>query len=151
MKRKEAKKMFISFGFEVKQSEKTLIPFRLEAKQKNQKRNEAKWNIFGIETKQKYGVFISLWLEAKNSKRKEAKKINFFSRECAKRISFRFVSLWSEIFFYRNWRTLLGTPCNAVPGAKINPAQLHTLITKRSAPREKPTGQALHSSGESRH
>jgi hypothetical protein len=95
VKRKEAKKMFISFGFEVKQSEKTFIPVRLEAKQKNQKRNEAKQKIFGIETKQKYGVFISLWLEAKNLKRKEAKKINFFSRERAKRMRnrSRFVSL----------------------------------------------------------
>jgi hypothetical protein len=65
--------MFISFRFEVKQSEKTFIPFCLEAKRKNQKRNEAKQKIFGSETKQKYGVFISLWLEAKNSKQKEAK------------------------------------------------------------------------------
>jgi hypothetical protein len=56
-----------------KQSEKTFISFRLEAKQKNQTRNEAKRKIFGSETKRKYGVFISLWLKAKNSKRKEAK------------------------------------------------------------------------------
>jgi hypothetical protein len=55
--------MFKSFCFEAKQSEKTLISFRLEAKR----------NIFGSETKRKYGVFISLWSEAKNSKRKEAK------------------------------------------------------------------------------
>jgi hypothetical protein len=50
--------MLISFRFEVKQSEKTFIPFHLEAKRKNQKRNEAKRKIFGSETKQKYGVFI---------------------------------------------------------------------------------------------
>jgi hypothetical protein len=46
---------------------------------------------------------ISLWLEAKNSKRNEAKKIFiFFTWACkthAKRISFRFVSLWSEKIF----------------------------------------------------
>ncbi len=65
--------MLKSFRFEVKQSEKTFISFRLESKQKNHKRNEAKRKIFGSETKQKYGVFISLWLEAKNSMRKEAK------------------------------------------------------------------------------
>ncbi len=39
--------------------------------------------------------------EAKRSKK------TFFFRECAKRISFRFVSLWSEKFFFRNRRTLL--------------------------------------------
>jgi hypothetical protein len=65
--------MFISFCFEAKRSKKTFISFRLEAKPKNQKRNEAKRKIFGSETKRKYGVFISLWLKAKNLKRKEAK------------------------------------------------------------------------------
>jgi hypothetical protein len=63
-------------------------------------------------------------------------------------VSFRFEA---KKFLKRNRRTLLCTPCNAVPDAKFSPAQLHTLLTKRSAPREKPTGQALHSSGESRH
>jgi hypothetical protein len=42
----------------------------------------------GSETKRKYALLISLWSEAKNSKRKEAEKT--FSREHAKRISFRF-------------------------------------------------------------
>jgi hypothetical protein len=65
--------MFKSFHFDAKQSEKTFISFRLEAKRKNYKRNEAKLKIFESETKRKYGVFISLWLEAKNLKRKEAK------------------------------------------------------------------------------
>jgi hypothetical protein len=65
--------MFKSFHFYAKQSEKTFISFRLEAKRKNHKQNEAKRKIFGSETKRKYGVFISLRLEAKNSKRKEAK------------------------------------------------------------------------------
>jgi hypothetical protein len=67
------KKMFSSFCFEAKQSEKTFISFRLEAKRKNRKRNEAKRKNFGCETRRKYGLLISLWLEAKNSKRKEAK------------------------------------------------------------------------------
>jgi hypothetical protein len=62
--------MFSSFRFETKQSEKTFISFRLEAKQKN----------FGRETKRKYSLLISLWLEAKNSKRNEAKKkVIFFA------------------------------------------------------------------------
>ncbi len=52
--------MFKSFHFDAKQSEKTFISFRLEAKRKNHKRNEAKRKIFGSETKQKNGVFISL-------------------------------------------------------------------------------------------
>jgi hypothetical protein len=56
--------MFISFRFEVKESEKTFISFRLEAKRKNQKRNEAKRS----ETMRKYDVLISLWLEAKKAK-----------------------------------------------------------------------------------
>jgi hypothetical protein len=41
------------------------------------------------ETKLKQAVLILLWLEAKNSERKERKRKSF-SRERAKRISFRF-------------------------------------------------------------
>jgi hypothetical protein len=78
------------------------------------KQNEAKRKIFGSETKRKYGVFISLWLEAKNSKRNEAKKNKIFSRERAKRISFRIVSLWSEKFLKQNRHTLLATPSKMV-------------------------------------
>jgi hypothetical protein len=65
--------MFSSFRFEAKQSEETFISFRLEAKRKNRKRNQAKPKKLGRETKRKYGLLISLWLEAKTSKRKEAK------------------------------------------------------------------------------
>jgi hypothetical protein len=72
------KKIFSSFRFEAKQSEKTFISFRLGAKRKNRKRNEAKRKNVGRETKRKYGLLISLWLEAKNSKRNEAKKIFIF-------------------------------------------------------------------------
>jgi hypothetical protein len=96
VKWKEAKQMFISFRFEAKQGEKRF---------RNQKQNEAKRKIFGSETKRKYGVFVSHWLKTKNSKRKEAKwsekKKIIFAWACethAKRISFRFVSLWSEKF-----------------------------------------------------
>ncbi len=65
--------MFISFRFEAKQSEKTFNSFRLEANQKNLKRNEAERKIYGSETKRKYGLVISLWFEAKNLKRKRSK------------------------------------------------------------------------------
>jgi hypothetical protein len=76
---------------------------------KNQKRNEAKRQIFGSKTKRKYSVFLSLWLEAKNSKRNEVKKKKI-SRERAKRMrngsgfaSFRFEA---KQIFKRNRRTL---------------------------------------------
>ncbi len=102
--------MFSSFRFEAKQSEKTFISFRLEAKRKNRKRNEAKRKIFGNETKRNYGVLISLWMEAKNSKRKEAKlsekKIDFFRvsvRNGSRFASFRFEA---KTFLKRNRRTL---------------------------------------------
>ncbi len=45
--------MLKSFRSEAKQSEKTFISFRLEAKRKNHKRHEAKRKIFGSETKRK--------------------------------------------------------------------------------------------------
>jgi hypothetical protein len=88
--------MFISFRFEVKQSEKTFIPFRLEAKQKI--RSEMKRNEKFLEAKQSKNTVYSFrfgWKRKIGSekKRNEAKKINVFSREGAKRISFRFVSL----------------------------------------------------------
>jgi hypothetical protein len=83
-----------------KQSKKTFISFRIEAKRKDWKRDEAKRKKFGSETKRKYALLISLWSEAKNSKRNKAKKSEktfFFSRERAKRMrngsrfaSFRF-------------------------------------------------------------
>ncbi len=63
------------------------------------KRSEAKRKNFGSETKRKYALLISLWSEAKRI------KIFFFTWTCethAKGISFRFVLLWSEIFFLRN-------------------------------------------------
>jgi hypothetical protein len=82
-----------------------------ETKRSEAKRSETKniweWN------KRKYALLILLWSEAKNSKRNEAKRREFFfTWACetdAKRISFRFVSLWSEKFFLRNRRTLV--PC----------------------------------------
>jgi hypothetical protein len=105
------KKMFSSFRFKAKQSEKTFISFRLEAKRKNRKRNEAKQKNFGHETKRKYGLLISLWLEAKNSKRKEAKFFLFFSRERAKckRNGSRFALFRFEAkkFLKRNRSTLV--------------------------------------------
>jgi hypothetical protein len=57
-----------------KQSEKTFISFRIEAKRKDRKRNKAKRKNFGSKTKRKYALLISLWSEAKNSKRNEAKR-----------------------------------------------------------------------------
>ncbi len=64
------------FRFKVKQSVKTFISFRFEAKRK----------IFGSETKRKYALLILLRSEAKNLKRKEAKKNIYFSHERAKRM-----------------------------------------------------------------
>jgi hypothetical protein len=60
LKRKKAKKTFISSRF------------------------EAKRKVFGSKTKRKYAVLILLRSEAKNLKRKEATK-KVFSREPAKR------------------------------------------------------------------
>jgi hypothetical protein len=60
---------------------------------RKQNEKEAKRKNFGSERKQKYALLILLWSEAKNSKRKEAKKKYFFSRERVKRRSFCFVSL----------------------------------------------------------
>jgi hypothetical protein len=57
-----------------KQSEKTFISFRIEAKRKDRKRNEAKRKNYGSKTKRKYALLISLWSEAKNSKRNETKR-----------------------------------------------------------------------------
>ncbi len=79
------------------------ISFHFEAKRKDRKRNEAKRKMFGSEIKRKYALLISLWSEAQNLKR----KIKFgFSRERAKRISFRFEA---KNFFWRNRRTLIQT------------------------------------------
>jgi hypothetical protein len=107
--------MFISFRFEAKQNKKTFFSFRLGAKRKNQKQNEAKQQILGSKTKRKYGVFVSLWVEsekfeAKRSKMKR-KKNYFFSHERAKRMrnGSRFASFRFEAkkCLKRNRRTLL--------------------------------------------
>jgi hypothetical protein len=99
-------KTFISFHFEAKQSEKYVYfvslwseTKRSEVKRKDWKRNEAKRKMFGSEIKQKYALLISLWSEVKNSKRNEAKRRGACETH-AKRISFRFVSLWREKNFF---------------------------------------------------
>jgi hypothetical protein len=56
----------------------TFISFRIEAKRKDRKRNEAKQKNFGNKTKRKYALLISLWSEAKNSQRNEAKRSEIF-------------------------------------------------------------------------
>jgi hypothetical protein len=55
-----------------KQSEKTFISFRFEAKRKDGKQNEAKRKNFGSETKRKYALLISLWSKAKKFETKRS-------------------------------------------------------------------------------
>ncbi len=118
--------MFSSFRFEAKQSEKTFISFRLEAKRKNRKRNEAKRKKFWTRNKAKirfidFALVGSEKFEAKRSEMKQKKNL-FFSRERAKWISFRFVSLWSEKIFeakpahpsWERWTPLTPPPPNCL-------------------------------------
>jgi hypothetical protein len=91
-----------------KQSEKTFISFRIEAKRKDRKRNKAKRKNFGSKTKRKYVLLISLWSEAKNLKRNEAKRSEKKNFHVSVRNACKtdLVSL-RENFFLRKRRTLL--------------------------------------------
>ncbi len=80
-------KRLFRFTSKRNKAKKHLFRFALKRKRK----------LFGSETKRKYALLISLRSEAKNSKRKEAKKNIYFSRERVKRMrngsrfaSFRF-------------------------------------------------------------
>ncbi len=107
MKWKESKKCL--FCFEAKQSEKTFISFRFEAKRQNRKRNVAKQNIFSKRNRAKIRCidFALVRCEKFDAKRSE---ICLFSRERAKRIrnGSRFASFCFEAkkFCFQNRRTL---------------------------------------------
>ncbi len=113
VKRSEENVYFVLLRRETKRKNVYFVSLWSDTKKSEDKRSETK--NFWKQNKAKYAVLISLWSEAKNVKQKEAKKRKFFfvwAREThVKRISFRFVSLWSEKSFlarpaHPSWKTV---------------------------------------------
>ncbi len=102
-----------------------------------------KWNVKFLEAKQSENtvyLFRFGWKRKIRSekKRNEVKNI-FFSRERAKRISFRFVLLWSE----KNFEAKPAHPTCDSPTQKFRPR--NTLTLKRAVPARESTPQrAVH-------